>query len=256
MNIKAMIIILLTCSLLLSACKCNVKAQNQTGMETFLDINIPGMRVRVNATSEAKPTDLISTIISLTSEVTALYVKTMNLTIYGFVNGTEKIKIYSNVTGGFELNRAEQYVCQHQIYVRENVCGVIYGEIDLAYNATAKDELGFEHPYFFQDKLGFTMTRVQNIYIKAIEEQLASLLNILGQLNQTFQMCFGKNLTIDELISLNQTYWQLKNQFESLSKVKTELDNTRATVAILGVITLIFFATTAYLLFRRPKTYW
>lgn len=255
MNRKA-IITLLTCSLLLSVCKCNVIAQNQTNMETFLNISIPGMRVQINATSEVKPTDTISAILSLTSEVTRVYVKTVNLAIYGFVNGTEKVEIYRNTTGGFELSRSGQYIGQHYMYVPENVYGVIYGEIDLAYNATVKDELGLEHSYFFQDKLGFTMTRVQNIYLKAIEAQLASLLNILGQLNQTFQTCFGKNLTIDELISLNQTYWQLKNQCESLIKVKTELDNTRATVAILGVITLIFFATTAYLLFRRPKNYW
>ncbi|MEM0007732.1 MAG: hypothetical protein QXR89_05670 [Candidatus Bathyarchaeia archaeon] len=248
--------VLLTCSLLLFICMGNVKAQNQINMETFLDINIPGMKVQVNATSEANPTDLISAILSLTSEVTRVYVKTMNFAIYGFINGTEKIKIYSNITSGFELNKAEQYVCQHQIYVPENVCGVIYGEIDLVYNATVKDELGLEHSYFFQDKLGFTMTRVQNIYVKAIEERLASLLGVLNQLNQTFQMCFGKNLTIDELMNLNQTYWQLKNQYESLSKVKTELDNTRATVAVLGVTTVIFFATTAYLLFRKPKNYW
>ncbi|MEM3566223.1 MAG: hypothetical protein QXK18_05065 [Candidatus Bathyarchaeia archaeon] len=255
MNSKAATV-LLTCSLLLFVCTCNVKAQNQTNMETFLDISIPGMKVQVNATSEAKPTDLILAVISLTSEVTRVYVKTMNLAIYGFKNGTEKTGIYGNATGNFELDKAEQYVCQHEIVVPENVYGIIYGEIDIAYNATVKDELGFEHPYSFQDKLGFTMTSVQNTYIKVIEEQLASLLGVLNQLNQTFQMCFGKNLTIDELMSLNQTYWQFKNQCESLSKVKTELDNTRATVAVLGVTTVIFFATTAYLLFRKPKSYW
>jgi len=255
MNRKA-IMVLLSCLILLLVHAYNVKAQNKTDMETFLDIKIHGIKVQVNATSEAQPTSLINVSLSLTSEVTKVYIKIMNLTIYGFVNGTEKIEIYSKAAGDLELDKAEQYICQHEIVVPENVYGITYGEIGIAYNTTVKDELGFEHPYAFQDKLGFTMTRIQNTYIKAIEGQLTSLLGLLNQLNQTFQTCFGKNLTMDDLLSLNQTYWQLKHQGESLSKVQSELDSTRATVAVLGVATVIFLATTAYLLFRRPKSYW
>ncbi|MGC8998312.1 MAG: hypothetical protein ACP5JW_02775 [Candidatus Bathyarchaeia archaeon] len=248
--------VLLSCLILLLVHIHNVKAQNKTGIETFLDIKIPGIKVQVNATSEAQPTGLINISLGLTSEATTIYIKTMNLTIYGFINGTEKIKIHSKVTGNFTLDKAKQYVYQNETVIPENVYGITYGEIDIAYNATVKDELGFKHSYPFHDKFGFTMTRVQNIRMKVIEEQLTNLISFINQLNQTFQACFGKSLTADDLLSLNQTYWQLKHQCESLSKVQSELDNTRATVAILGVTTVIFLATTAYLLFRKPKSYW
>jgi hypothetical protein len=255
MNRKA-VRVLLACLILLLTCLHNVKAQNQDVMETFFDVIIHGIKVQVNATSEAQPISSISAILSLTSEITKVYVKTINFTVYGFENGTIKVKIYSNSTGNFELNKTEQHVSQYQIFIPEKVYGIIYGEIDLDYNATVKDELGGEHSYPFQDKLGFTMTRVQNTYITVIEEQLTNLLNLFNQLNQTFQTCFGRNLTLDDLLSLNQTYWQLKHQYEDLSKVKDELNNTRATIAVLGAATIVFLATTAYLIFRKPKEHW
>jgi hypothetical protein len=248
--------ILLSCLILLLTCLHNVEAQNQAIMETFFEVITHGIKVQVNATSEAQPTSSISAILSLTSEITKVYVKTLNFTVYGFENGTTKVKIYSDSTGNFELNKAEQHISQHQIFIPERVYGVLYAEIDLDYDATVKDELGGEHSYSFQDKLGFTMTRVQNTYLTTIEEQLTDLLNLLNQLNQTFQTCFGRNLTLDDLLSLNQTYWQLKHQYEDFIKVKDELNNTRATVAVLGVTTVVFLATTAYLIFRKPKEYW
>jgi hypothetical protein len=225
-------------------------------METFFDSKIPGIKVQVNATSKAQPTSSISVVLSLTSDVTKVYVKTVSITIYGFLNGTEKSEIYNNASGNFMLYKANQVVYQHSVFVPEHVYGITYGEIYLDYNATVKDELGFEHPYSFQDTLGFTMTSIENVYLKSLEEQLANLHDVLDGLNQTFRECFGKNLTSDELLSLNQTYWQFMHEYESLKGVKSELDNVRTAMVFLAVVAVFFVATTAYLVLRKPKSYW
>ena len=255
MNRKA--IVLFVCLSLLFALTRTAKTQTQTStMETFLDSKVPGIKVQVNATSRAQPAGFISVALGLTSDVSTVYVKTVRIAIYGFLNGTEKSELYSNVSGNFMLYKANQVIYQHQVFVPERVYGVVYGEIYLDYNATVKDELGFEHPYSFQDTLGFTMTRIENVYLKSIEEQLANLHDVLDGLNQTFKECFGKNLTVDELLGLNQTYWQFKQDYESLKGVKSELDNTRTAMVFLAVVAFFFVATTAYLVLRRPKSYW
>ncbi len=251
------VIVLVACLTLLLALISTAKTQTQTSaMETFLDSKIPGIKVQVNATSRAQPTSSISVALSLTSDVSTVHVKTVRITIYGFLNGTEKIEIYSNVSGNFPLSKANPVVYPHQVFVPEHIYGITYGEIYLDYNATVKDELGIEHSYPFQQTLGFTMTRIENVYLKSIEEQLANLRDVLDGLNQTFRECFGKNLTTDELLSLNQTYWQFKQEYESLKGVKSELDNVRTAMVFLAVVTVFFVATTAYLVLRRPKSYW
>lgn len=244
------------CLSLLLALTCTAKTQTLTSdMETFLDSTVPGIRVQVNATSRAQPNSFILITINLTSEVTQVYVKTMRITVYGFVNGTEKSEIYSNTSRNFMLYKTDKSISQHQVFVPEHVYGITYGEIYLDYNATVKDELGFEHPYSFQDTLGFTMTRIENVYLKSLEEQLANLRGVIEDLNQTFRECFEKNLTLDELASLNQTYWQLMQENESFQGIKSELDNARTAMVFLTVVAVFFVATTAYLVLRKPKSY-
>jgi hypothetical protein len=232
-------------------------------METFFDSKISCLIVQVNATSRAQPASSISVALGLTSLVTKVNVKTANLTIYGFINGTEKREIYSNVSSNIILPKDSRVVYQHHVFVHEGISGIIYGELYLNYDATIVDELGGEHPYPFQGTLGFALTRIENVYLKSLEEQLESLEaqleeihSTLDGLNQTFSDCFGKNLTRDELLNLNQTLWQFKQEYESLKGVKSELDGTRTAVVFLAVVAVFFVATTAYLALRRPKSYW
>ncbi|MEM2737922.1 MAG: hypothetical protein QXK93_02905 [Candidatus Bathyarchaeia archaeon] len=277
MNKSRVIIALFACLSLLLASTYTVKTQTQLDdTETFFDSKISCVRLQVNATSRAKPPDNISVILSLTSLVTKVYVKTINLTIYGFVNGTEKIEIYSNASGKLVLSKDSTVAFPHQVFVQENVYGVIYGEIYLEYDATVKDELGRELPYPFQGTIGFVLTRVENVYLESLEEELESLKeqlqslgdqlnstqtmleelqNELSELNRTFTECFGKNLTREELLNINQTLWQLQNDYESLKGVKSELDGTRTAIIFLAVVAVFFVATTLYLVLRKPKSY-
>lgn len=253
---RGMAVALWICLSLFIAFVCNsAGAQAQTkGVETFFDSKIPGIRVQVSATSATQPTESIAFNLSLTPDINAeIKIALMNLTIYGFINGTEKVKVYTKSLGNFALTKAETYTDSFR--VPEWVWGVAYGEIALNYNVTVVDQFG-KHEYVFQNiVLGFTMTRIENVYLKSIEEQLASLRNAFERLNQTFVECFGRNLTRNELLNLNQTFWQLKQDYESLKDVRSELDNARTAMVFLAVVAIFFVATTAYLMFRKPKGY-
>ena len=257
------IVAFFTCLILLSAFTNTAKTQIETNnMETFFDSKISCVEVQVNATSRAEPNSLISVVVNITSLVTKVHIKTVKLTIYGFVNGTERQEVYNNVSYNILLCKYKNFICPHAVFVLENISGIIYGELYLDYDATVVDELGREIPYPFQGTIGFALTRIENVYLKALEEKLKSLEkqiedinNVLGDLNQTFRECFGKNLTREELLNLNQTFWQFKQEYEALKGVKSELDNTRTAMIFLAVVAVFFVATTAYLVFRKPKEY-
>lgn len=228
-----------------------VKANAQTNdMKTFADFKMPGILIKVNATSETRPAEEITFNLSLVPEanVDSVMITEFNLTVYGYINGTDAVKIYDNSSNNFELIETTYY--SDTFLVPEQVIGVTYGEIALDYNITVTDIHGI-HTYLFKDiKLGFTMTVVEDIYRESLEEQLQNLRNDFDELNQTYLQM--KN----DYEELNQTYWQIKQDYESLSGVQSELDNTRTAVVILAVVTVFFVATTGYLVLRRPKNYW
>jgi hypothetical protein len=149
-----------------------------------------------------------------------------------------------NITeNNFPLNVATKEY-NRTIEVPENVWDVTYGEILLTYSAN----LGGLELRFPKLVCGFTMTHVENVYLKNIEEQLE-------ELNSTFWECFQMNLTAENLALLNTTYWQLLQNYTALQGGLNELDNTRRVVTILAITTVFFVATTLYLVMRKPKQY-
>jgi hypothetical protein len=300
---KKLIAFLICLSLLLALTNTIKTLAETNNMETFFNSEIPCLKIQVNATSRAKPGGSISVIIKLTSLVTNVFIKTAKLTIYGFINGTEgREVIYSNnnIFRSVSLSKHESEIFYlYPVPVPENICGIMYGELYLNYSATIENELGGTSQYPFQGVIGFTLTHIENTYLKTLEErfkflreQIEHVYNVLDGLNRTFRKCFGKNLTNDELLALNGTYWfleqkyelfndlnrtfvenfgknltkeelqNLKNEFDkmrqeynSLKGVKSELDNTRTAMIFLVVVAVFFVATTAYFALRRPKGY-
>jgi len=214
-----------------SALFCTVKAQAPAeNMKTFFDSGIPGIKIQVNATAETQPAENITVMLSLKRQTT-VYMEYFNLSIFGFLNGTDKV-IMANITGNnFSLTDAsKEYNCTFK--VPENVWDVTYGEISLTYRA----DIGGLELRFSQITCGFTMTHVENIYLKDVEEQLKNL-------KSTYEL-------------LNQTFWELKQNYTALQRSLNELDNTRRAVAILAITTVFFVVTTVYLIMRKPKEIW
>lgn len=247
-KINALVTTLILISAILNIA--GVQAQQGENMETFFDSSVPAIKIQVNATAETKPTQNITFSLSLTGQGD-VFVKHFNFTVYGFLRGQNKTSLCSISDGNFPLYN-KQY--QNTFRVPENVWDTAYGEITLSYNVTYPVGPGLQvMPYNLV--VGFTMTKIENVYLKLIEEQLIDMRDTLDGLNQTFRECFGKNLTRDELLNLNQTLWQFMQDYESLKGVKSELDNTRTAMVFLAVVAVFFVATTAYLVLRRPRSY-
>lgn len=203
----------------------NVKAQTpQKTAQTFLDFTAFGIRIQANATAEARPTENITVILTLASQ-TEVHVNYFNLSIFGFLNGTDRILMSNGSDTDFWLNNTSR-LYNWTFPVPEWVSGKVYGEIKLAHLAIyGPAKIDYE-----EFPCGFYMTSVEDVYLQELEQQLNDLKQEYGQLKQ--------NLT------------------DALQGNANELDNTRRLVAVLGITTAIFVATTLYLVFRRPREYW
>lgn len=246
---KANLIVMLICLAIASTCTvANAQASTES-MTTFFDAEVPakgtGVKIQVNATTESRPTKAINVTISITAlaDVTLKY---FNFSVYGMLYGKDKVQIY-NVSGidlPLPLFKDALKRYNYSFHVPENVWDVTYGEIVLAYSVLI---LNYE-----EIKCGFTMTHVENVYLKSLEEQKS----IFGQLNQTFYESFGMNLTSDSLSDLNRTYWEYKKNYSEMQGTMNELNNTRMAIIVLTIIAVIFVATTVYLVMRKPREYW
>jgi len=228
MRKKQKLIILLSILAFTFTSICTIKAQTQENMKTFFDSEIPGIRIQVNATAESQPIGNITVILSL-KRVTDVDIKYFNFSVFGFLNGTYKT-LMANITDyNFSLGDIPQiYNCTFKVH--EQVWDVTYGEITLKYDVkyTISPGPGLQiMPYGLA--FGFPMTRVENVYLKNLEEQFENL---------------------------NKTYWELLKNYTELQGSQSELGNTRIAVGVLAIATVFFVATTLYLVMRKPKQYW
>ncbi len=243
-------------SIILFATICNVKAQTPTteNMQTFFDREIPRIKIIVNATAETQPNGNITVKIAmnpLEEDNIKVNIEYFNFSVFGFLNGTYKTMIYNITVNNFPFNDT--------FPVPEQVWGVTFGEITLTYDVTYVIEKGIEITITIPYEnltVGFDMTRVKNVYLETVEEQLRNLNSTFEQLNQTFWESFQMNLSAENLARLNQTYWELQQNYTALQGNLNELGNTRTAVGILAVTTVFFVATTLYLVMRKPKESW
>ncbi|NWG11736.1 hypothetical protein HXY33_08355 [Candidatus Bathyarchaeota archaeon] len=220
----------------------NAKAQTITeDMKTFFDSMIPGLKIQVNATMEAQPTQNISVILKMTALLN-VSVKFLNLSIVGFSWSNETS--IGNIGNGtsFSLQSASSKIFNATFRVPGNVWHVTSGKLALTYSTKTESGGVNETKDYPPFSMGFTMTYVENVYLEGMEE-------LLENLNSTFLQSFGMNLTLDNLAKLNETYRGLQGSVG-------DLDNTRRVVAILAVTTVFFVATTVYMVMRKPKESW
>jgi hypothetical protein len=234
--------------IILFATICNAKAQTQTeNMQTFPVPEPQELKITVNATAEAKPDENITININIKPLVENVTIEYFNFSVFGFVNGTYEtmMPLYSNMTGEYTL----PYECNFTCHIPEQVWGITFGKITLGYKVTKMYIHGDEEIEITRRRnftTSFPMTRVKNIFLETVEEQLENLNSIFEQLNQTFRQYSDKDLTPE---NLNETLQKLKGS-------QNELGNTRMAVAVLAITTVFFVATTAYLVLRKPRESW
>jgi len=250
---KASLTLILFCLAIASTC---IVAKAQTPIEnttTFFEAEVPakgtGLKIQVNATAETQPTKTANVTITIKA-LADVTLKSFNFSVYGMLYGKNKVCIY-NVSGidlPLSLSKEASKEYNYSFQVPENIWDVTYGEIVLSYSVLILSYEGI--------KCGFTMTHVENVYLKSLEEELQNLNSIFAQLNQTFYESFGMNLTANSLANLNETYWEYKKNYTEMQGTMNELSNTRMAVIVLAIITVIFVATTVYLIMRKPREYW
>ena len=219
---KKFIAFIITLDLALTLVK-SAETQSPNEMATFFDSQVPGIKIQVNGTAEAIPTEHVNITLRLLGQAD-VYVNYFNLSIFGFVNGTEKTLVANITDNDFPLsNDSRDY--NHSFKIPEDVWGVMYGELVLTYSA--KYDIVIVN--FEKLTCGFTLTKIENVYFKNIEEQLNNL---------------------------NATYLELLQNYTSLQENLGQLESTRQAVIALAVVTILFVATTVYLIVRKPKQSW
>ena len=165
MRIRNHVIVFLAAAILALCVVRTIRAQPQPeNMQTFFDSTAFGIRIQVNATAEVGPTENITGAFSLTGQ-TEVYVKSINLNIFGFLNGTNRILMANMSDGDFSLNNTlRQY--NFTFRVPDWVWDTTYGEIDVAHSAKYGPVTLNNNGFVF----GFTMTKVTNSYLQGLEQ--------------------------------------------------------------------------------------
>jgi hypothetical protein len=199
-------------------------------MKTFLDSEMPGIKIQINATVETQPSGNITVTLSLRG-LNDISVDHFDLSMFGFLNGTEKRAMANITQDHFSINHTSKEY-NTTFTVPSQVWGITFGEFSLTYSA----DLGGMELKFPNIKSGFYMTNVKNTFLENLETQLKSL-------NESYHQ-------------LNSTYWQLQQNYTSLQSSIIELDSTRRVAVILAITTVFFVATTLFLVMRKPREPW
>ena len=219
----------------------NTRAQPSSEMQTFFSKDYAGISIKVNATRETVPGENITINLWINCTATGVNVDCLTLSVYGFRYGQKKIQLNSTdviKNKALAPNNTSQH--NYTVPIPNDVWGTTDAELSLKYTIVNL------HPEYNPI---FWITIVRNVYLEELENKLNSL-------NSTFWESFQMNLSAENLARLNQTYFELQQNYTSLQGSLSELDNTRRAVIILAITTVSFVATTIYLLIRKPKQQW
>ena len=214
-------------------------------MKIFLNSEMTGINIQVNATAHTQPSKNLTVVLTLRTTMN-VHIDRINLEVFGFLNGTDQLSLGNISASNFDMNNTLISYPKIDIIVPDNVWGITYGEIRLAYDA----DMGGFVAGFPNIVNGFPLTLVENTLLKSLEEQVKNLNESRNQLAEKYS-----NLT-DTYSALNQIYWDLNQTYTSAQNSLGELDNTRRLTTILAITTVFFLATTVYIILRRPRDYW
>ncbi|MGC8895743.1 MAG: hypothetical protein ACP5LB_03100 [Candidatus Bathyarchaeia archaeon] len=206
------------------------KAQTPDDMCTFFYKNYAGITIRVDATNKTDPNENLAVRLWLncTDGANIVHIEYLNITVYGFIGGEQKISLNDTSIFKDELlcfNQTSEY--EITVHVPSNVWGAAYAEFILRYSIQEDS---------FQKTEGFSITVIRNVEFEGLKDAYK-------ELNDTFTQ-------------LNQTYWELMENYTELEGKLGELNNTRVAVGVLAIIAFFFVITTLYLAMRKPKQYW
>ncbi|MBS7636563.1 hypothetical protein KEJ37_04415 [Candidatus Bathyarchaeota archaeon] len=224
--------------LLIAVLACNVKAEAATRIYTY---SFAGIEVQIEYPFETYPNENITINIAIRA-LTTLTVNCTQLDLYVLHNATkEETSFYSisHISVPKLLGSGEWFNETYKVFIPEYAINLIYGKLTLKWTLRGTGEAEA-----YERELLVLMSYLKSLELESLRNENAMLREHLTNLQ-------------NELTSLSSTLNELRNNLTNIQKrYDEELSGTRSTIAVLAVTTVFFLATTAYLIFRKPKQYW
>jgi hypothetical protein len=180
-----------------------------------------GLKIDIRAPDQAYPGENITVNVKTEAVVPQIYVKCINVDLYGVVNATTEV--YLDQISHVKNSSLSSHEVQYNITIPDNLSpGLTYGIINCEWELMGAPQ---KIP-----SSGFALTYIKNIALEQLQAEY-------DELNATHQ-------------SILQEYTELK------SGIKEEVDSTRNLMYIFIATTVVASITVVVLLMRKPKKVW
>ena len=194
-------------------------APEETQSVYYLDYG--GLKIDIRAPDQAYPGENITVTVKTEAVVPQIYVKYINVDLYGVVNATTEVIL--DQISHLKNSSLSSHEVQYNIKIPDNISpGLTYGEVSCEWEA-----LGASFEILSS---GFVLTYVKNVALEQLQAEY-------DELDTTHQ-------------SILEEYTELK------SGIKGEVDSTRNLMYVFIATTVVASITVVVLLMRKPKKVW
>jgi len=209
------------CTFLLTLAFSGVGKSAPEKTPSVYSLDYGGLTIDIRAPDQAYPGENITVTVKTEAVVTQIYVKYINVDLYGVVNATTEV--YLDQIMHLKNSYLSSHEVQYDIKIPDNICpGLTYGEVSCEWEA-----LGASFEILSS---GFVLTYVKNVALEQLQAEY-------DELNTTHQ-------------SILEEYTELK------SGIKGEVDSTRNLMYVFIATTVVASITVVVLLMRKPKKVW
>ena len=180
-----------------------------------------GLKIDIMAPDQAYPDENITVTVKTEAVVPQIYVKYINVDLYGVVNATTEV--YLDQLTHLKNSSLSSHEVQYNITIPDNICpGLTYGIITCEWELMGAPQ---KIP-----SSGFALTYIKNMALEQLQAEY-------DELNATYQ-------------TILQDYTELE------SGLKEETDSTRNLMYVFIATTVVASITVVVLLMRKPKKVW
>jgi hypothetical protein len=180
-----------------------------------------GLTIDIRAPDQAYPGENITVTVKTEAVVTQIYVKYINVDLYGVVNATTEV--YLDQIVHLKNSSLSSHEVQYTITIPDNICpGLTYGIINCEWELMGSPQ---KIP-----SSGFALTYIKNVALEQLQAEY-------DELNATYQAVVQENT-------------------ELKSAVNEDVDSTRNLMYVFIATTVVASITVFVLLMRKPKKVW
>jgi len=180
-----------------------------------------GLKIDIRAPDQAYPGENITVTVKTEAVVPQIYVKYINVDLYGVVNATTEVIL--DQISHLKNSSLSSHEVQYNIKIPDNISpGLTYGEVSCEWEA-----LGASFEILSS---GFVLTYIENVALEQLQAEY-------DELNATHQAVVQENT-------------------ELKSGLNEDVDSTRNLMYVFIATTVVASITVFVLLMRKPKKVW